>query len=125
MKGNYPSDGISQSVADPERLELPTPAFEAQCSIHLSYGSAGSKSLSALLSRHQQESQPLVIVLTAFATKSRYPKNGYSDVSMAVSGVPLNRFERILFGAALALGAIVVVIRIAVAFLIPLLRHSH
>ena len=26
-------------VADPERLELPTPAFEAQCSIQLSYGS--------------------------------------------------------------------------------------
>ena len=26
-------------LADPERLELPTPAFEAQCSIHLSYGS--------------------------------------------------------------------------------------
>jgi hypothetical protein len=24
---------------DPERLELPTPAFEAQCSIQLSYGS--------------------------------------------------------------------------------------
>jgi hypothetical protein len=28
-----------QSMADPERLELPTPAFEAQCSIQLSYGS--------------------------------------------------------------------------------------
>ena len=27
-------------MADPERLELPTPAFEAQCSIQLSYGSA-------------------------------------------------------------------------------------
>ena len=27
-------------LADPERLELPTPAFEAQCSIQLSYGSA-------------------------------------------------------------------------------------
>ena len=26
-------------MADPERLELPTPAFEAQCSIQLSYGS--------------------------------------------------------------------------------------
>jgi hypothetical protein len=26
-------------VVDPERLELPTPAFEAQCSIQLSYGS--------------------------------------------------------------------------------------
>jgi hypothetical protein len=27
-------------MVDPERLELPTPAFEAQCSIQLSYGSA-------------------------------------------------------------------------------------
>jgi hypothetical protein len=26
-------------MVDPERLELPTPAFEAQCSIQLSYGS--------------------------------------------------------------------------------------
>jgi hypothetical protein len=29
----------SEKVVDPERLELPTPAFEAQCSIQLSYGS--------------------------------------------------------------------------------------
>jgi hypothetical protein len=28
-----------RTVVDPERLELPTPAFEAQCSIQLSYGS--------------------------------------------------------------------------------------
>ena len=27
-------------VVDPERLELPTSAFEAHCSIQLSYGSA-------------------------------------------------------------------------------------
>jgi hypothetical protein len=27
-------------MVDPERLELPTPAFEAQCSIQLSYGSS-------------------------------------------------------------------------------------
>jgi hypothetical protein len=33
--------GIEKNVrvVDPERLELPTPAFEAQCSIQLSYGS--------------------------------------------------------------------------------------
>jgi hypothetical protein len=30
----------SERMVDPERLELPTPAFEAQCSIQLSYGSA-------------------------------------------------------------------------------------
>ena len=29
-----------ENMADPERLELPTSAFEAHCSIHLSYGSA-------------------------------------------------------------------------------------
>jgi hypothetical protein len=29
----------AKKVVDPERLELPTPAFEAQCSIQLSYGS--------------------------------------------------------------------------------------
>jgi hypothetical protein len=29
-------------MVDPERLELPTPAFEAQCSIQLSYGSNDS-----------------------------------------------------------------------------------
>jgi hypothetical protein len=29
------------AMADPERLELPTSAFEAHCSIQLSYGSAG------------------------------------------------------------------------------------
>jgi hypothetical protein len=29
----------SDTMVDPERLELPTPAFEAQCSIQLSYGS--------------------------------------------------------------------------------------
>ena len=33
------SSDESNSVVDPERLELPTPAFEAQCSIQLSYGS--------------------------------------------------------------------------------------
>ena len=27
-------------MVDPERLELPTPAFEAQCSLQLSYGSS-------------------------------------------------------------------------------------
>ena len=31
-----------KTVVDPERLELPTPAFEAQCSIQLSYGSRNS-----------------------------------------------------------------------------------
>lgn len=30
-------------MADPERLELPTSAFEAHCSIQLSYGSALAK----------------------------------------------------------------------------------
>src|SRR5579863_990853 len=30
-------------MADPERLELPTSAFEAHCSIQLSYGSATAK----------------------------------------------------------------------------------
>jgi hypothetical protein len=34
-------------VVDPERLELPTPAFEAQCSIQLSYGSFVDKLKSA------------------------------------------------------------------------------
>jgi hypothetical protein len=29
-----------ENMADPERLELPTSAFEAHCSIHLSYGSS-------------------------------------------------------------------------------------
>jgi hypothetical protein len=29
----------NEGMVDPERLELPTPAFEAQCSIQLSYGS--------------------------------------------------------------------------------------
>jgi hypothetical protein len=29
-----------ETLADPERLELPTSAFEAHCSIQLSYGSA-------------------------------------------------------------------------------------
>jgi hypothetical protein len=33
------SEVRSIRMADPERLELPTPAFEAQCSIQLSYGS--------------------------------------------------------------------------------------
>ena len=33
------TEACSKCLADPERLELPTPAFEAQCSIHLSYGS--------------------------------------------------------------------------------------
>ena len=30
---------VIENMADPERLELPTSAFEAHCSIHLSYGS--------------------------------------------------------------------------------------
>jgi hypothetical protein len=30
-------------MADPERLELPTSAFEAHCSIQLSYGSSPAK----------------------------------------------------------------------------------
>jgi hypothetical protein len=33
-------------VVDPERLELPTPAFEAQCSIQLSYGSVADQKIS-------------------------------------------------------------------------------
>ena len=52
----------SQQLARPERFELPTPRFEAWCSIQLSYGrrtrSLGSlaakvKALSALLSAPQ------------------------------------------------------------------------
>ena len=52
----------SQQLARPERFELPTPRFEAWCSIQLSYGrrtrSLGSlaakvKTLSALLSAPQ------------------------------------------------------------------------
>ena len=31
---------LKTNLADPERLELPTSAFEAHCSIQLSYGSA-------------------------------------------------------------------------------------
>ena len=67
----FPIQGISESelrkgfrgvVARPERFELPTPRFEAWCSIQLSYGrrtrSLGSlaakvKALSALLSAPQ------------------------------------------------------------------------
>ena len=33
---------MTMALADPERLELPTSAFEAHCSIQLSYGSAFS-----------------------------------------------------------------------------------
>jgi hypothetical protein len=34
---------------DPERLELPTPAFEAQCSIQLSYGSPSADGASNIV----------------------------------------------------------------------------
>src|SRR6185295_13804497 len=36
---------IKLKMVDPERLELPTPAFEAQCSIQLSYGSSALSDL--------------------------------------------------------------------------------
>jgi hypothetical protein len=36
---------IWKPLADPERLELPTSAFEAHCSIQLSYGSALEKQI--------------------------------------------------------------------------------
>ena len=39
-------------IVDPERLELPTPAFEAQCSIQLSYGSDCLKTQRLLHSHH-------------------------------------------------------------------------
>jgi hypothetical protein len=42
-------------MVDPERLELPTPAFEAQCSIQLSYGSPPTslrQIATALVGRH-------------------------------------------------------------------------
>jgi hypothetical protein len=36
-------EGSERPMVDPERLELPTSAFEAHCSIQLSYGSAPAK----------------------------------------------------------------------------------
>jgi integrase len=39
---------VIEKMADPERLELPTSAFEAHCSIHLSYGSTPGISLAGL-----------------------------------------------------------------------------
>ncbi len=38
-------------MVDPERLELPTSAFEAHCSIQLSYGSASQKYTSLISAR--------------------------------------------------------------------------
>ena len=38
-KSRHATGRVQIRMADPERLELPTPAFEAQCSIQLSYGS--------------------------------------------------------------------------------------
>jgi hypothetical protein len=45
-------------LADPERIELPTPAFEAQCSIHLSYGSGP-----ALRSEYHSTKNPALAAL--------------------------------------------------------------
>ena len=39
LLATYKFEASQCEVVDPERLELPTPAFEAQCSIQLSYGS--------------------------------------------------------------------------------------
>lgn len=44
---------------------------------------------------------------------------------MAASRIPLNRFERLLFGIALAVGIAVVLVRVAAMILLPYLHHSH
>jgi hypothetical protein len=53
-----------ESLADPERLELPTSAFEAHCSIQLSYGSTEPGISLAGLSQIRQLSLPARAVVT-------------------------------------------------------------
>ncbi len=66
----------SQTLADPERLELPTSAFEAHCSIQLSYGSAFSLSLAGLtkksfrvMPRTWRTAADIPFVILSFSTK--------------------------------------------------------
>lgn len=44
---------------------------------------------------------------------------------MAVSSWQLNRFERVLFWAAIALGAVLVAVRIGAMLFLTFLRHAR
>lgn len=44
---------------------------------------------------------------------------------MAVSGWQLNRFERFLFGAAVILAALLIVVRIGAMLLLTFLHHAR
>jgi hypothetical protein len=44
---------------------------------------------------------------------------------MAVAGFQLNRFERVLFWAALAVAAVLVVVRIGAAVVLTIFHHAR
>jgi hypothetical protein len=61
-------------------------------------------------------------MVTVSGELSSYPEMGSY---MAVRGFQLNPFERVLFWAALVLGGILVVVRVASMIVLTLLHHHH
>jgi hypothetical protein len=50
---------------------------------------------------------------------------GAKAVSMAISNWQMNRFERVLFGVALAIALLIVLVRIAAMILVWYSRYHH
>jgi hypothetical protein len=75
------------------------------------------------MNRIRLGSQFGVIPVTETYPQQHYAENGVKGSIMAASGWQLNRFERLLFWAAVILGGMLIIARVGTMFLVTILHH--